>query len=432
MRGPILVSNSMLHPLVMSVSQDVKFEPSGSATDRRYEFEYKSSTTDYRNRFVYRQERGPLGYVYPLPYDAYGVQWIKEPLVEMHEHRQTVNTTPWVSPWRFQNRFTNFVGVPQGLPLALLPQLPKPDPEGELINAARIQAGNMKVNLLVTLKELNKTAGMIRSRTKKIADVVDLVRKGNYYGAARLLGLKHPPKNVRDGRAWADNFLEYQYGWMPLIQDTIGYAQYLADFLRDAPVIVAKAKVEIAGSVQYIQKNISLGKDFPGYSVTVSSEGQAKEYHQVVLQFRLKSYLFREINQLGLLHLPATGWELTKLSFVWDWVFRVGELLGSMDALSGLEFHSGSYTRMARNTSAQKAIGWSVPSASYPTSVKSVSNSMTPGESNGFVLRREIYSSVPPPAFVVHVPGRSHTIKRGIVAVALLRQRLSIPTTSYR
>lgn len=434
MIGPILSSKTIKHRNAIIASQDVTTLPKGTSTDKHYEQVTSELKDEFFQKIGYRQPRTPWGYVWPLPYDAYGVRYTKNLDIHLHERRETINTTPWAAPWRTSIRVTHFTGTPTGIPYAVLPQIPKPDPEGALINAARIRAGDVKMNLLVTLKELSRTCGMIRSRTRKIADVVDLVRKRNFIGAARLLGMKHPPARVRNGRAWADNFLEYQYGWLPLIADTIGAATYLADFLREQEFIVSKASVKLPGTKTNSTRVASLGSNYPGYSVTVASETTSnEETHLVVLKFRLKNYLFREINQLQLLNFPSAGWELTKLSFVWDWMFKVGDLLNSMDALAGLEFHSGSYTRMARNTVTNKVLGFAVPPASYPTSVKFAQIDSVPGESHGYVVRRSLYTEVPPPEFVVEIPfTKNSSFRRAIVATALLRQRLSLPSSHFR
>lgn len=433
MIGPLYSGKTVQSRLVLSCAEKDTYYPPGSAPSYSFSTKYQGLVSESFQKFVYRQKRTPLGYVWPLPYDANGRRYTGSPLtVDIRHQRKVINQYPEPGKWRYSLRDYTFVGHLIGHDVAPIPILPERDPEGLLINTARLRAGEMKANVLVTLAELSKTCGMIRSRTKKIADVIDLVRKRNFVGAARLLGLKHPPARVRDGRAWADNFLEYQYGWLPLIADTVGYAQYLADFLRENSVVLGKASVKTSKLLSKSTKSIPIGPLFPGFSATVVSETTQEDIHEVVLSFRLKSYLFRELNQLGALQVPSAGWELTKLSFVWDWVFKVGDLLGSMDALVGLEFHSGSYTRFRRVRTTNRVVSVLTP---RPSGDQIVFTNFTfaGGKSDGYIMRREVYEDLPPPAFVVEIPFTSNRdFRRALVSCALLRQRLSIPSTHFR
>lgn len=441
MRGPILTVSNTKAPIYSVVLQDKTGEPAGTVTPNHYVKRQDWLADTYQYKLGYRSDpvstwlgriRPSWSYVWPTPYDAYGVTFRKIPSYEFIEHRRTINTTPWAAPWRVSNVVTRVSGLPPTLPLAQLPRVPSRDIEGSLINRARISVGGAKANLAMTVRELRQTASMIGDRTKKIADVINLVRRGNFIGAARLLGLRYPPPNVRNGRKWADNFLEYQYGWMPLIADTIGYAEYLADFLREQEFITGKGFVEIPGPIVYQQRTIQLGMDLPGYTITVAVETQVIERHMVVLKYRLKDYLKRELAQLQLLSPATFGWEAKSLSFVWDWVFKVGEYLEATDALLGLEFHSGSYTRSAKGKTTYRLLSTAVPAASYPTSVVSVSSTLSDGASESYVMKRELYTESPPPQFVVEILGTAEAaVRRSITSCALLRQRLSLPNNHF-
>lgn len=429
MIGPQVSSSSRTRQLVQRWRHENKYLPAGSAPGYTNTglVQPVSSVSESMTKIGYRQ-RPP--FTAPLPYDVYGRSFVEVPHYNVQYLYEIKNPNPSPGKWVTSQHFYNFYGDLAPV-YPVVPTLPDPDPEGLLINEARIRAGEIHANILVTLKEWNKTCGMIRSRTKKVADVVDLVRKRNYDGAARLLGMRKPPERVRDGRAWADNFLEYQYGWLPLVADTVGYAKFFASFLRDTPIVVGKARVELETRGPEKVQSIPLG--VTGWTLPVTSQSSVTERHQVILAFRLRSSMFRELNQLGALHVPSAGWELTTLSFVWDWVFKVGDLLQSMDSLVGLEFLNGSYTRSARQVVTYTGGNVVRP---YPPAggiVKYAITDFDAGKAYGFRMRRSLYDELPPPEFIVEIPfTKQRDFRRALVSTALLRQRLSNPSKSLQ
>lgn len=441
MRGPIVSSDNTKTPIYYGVSQSVTGVPAGTSTPQNYRFDYSWAADTFAYKLGYRsapsvawlnRPRPQWSYVWPTPYDAYGVKFRKRPYLSLKEHRKTINTTPWAAPWREQHRVTSFEGLPQGVPLALLPQLPQRTYEGALVTRALASAADVKANLAVTIRETRETGRMMGRRVKKMADFIKLLRKGNFYAAARLLGLKHPPATVHRTRNWADNLLEFQNGWLPLIADTIGYAQYLADFLNEHEVLTSRAFVVINKSSSTVRNGISLGKEFPGYSMNLGIITDDEEVHRVVLNFRLKDALKRELAQLALLDPVSYGFETGAFSYVLNWSIKVQQYLEATNALLGLEFHSGTYTRMVRRKASYKMLSLATPGASYPTSIVSLQGSMEPGESNSYVVRREVYQDLPPPQLVVQIFGTAEsTILRSIHSAALLRQNLSFPNSHF-
>lgn len=57
-----------------------------------------------------------------------------------------------------------------------------------------------------------------------------------------------------------------------------------------------------------------------------------------------------EFKQLGLINLVATLWELTPLSFVADMFLPIGEKLAHLDAMAGVSFVGGTYSRSIAGT----------------------------------------------------------------------------------
>lgn len=440
MHGPIVTSRTAPTAVYSAATQRVWFEP-GLVPEQSFQTDQHWFAATYGYKIGYRtdpsvqwlgRKRPTWSYVWPTPYDAYGVTF-EVPSFTFIEHRVTVNTQPWQSPWRRQNIVTRVEGLPPGFPIASASTIPDRKIEGSLINAARISVGDAKANLMMTLHELSQTVSMMRSRVKTFSDCVNLVRRGNYYGAARLLGLHKTPKGVFRDKTWANNFLEYQYGWKPLLSDILGYAEYFNDFLHELEFIEGVARVEVPGSVKHSTYTGLLSRSLPGYNYRVAWDTVPVDRHVVKLSFRLKDYLRRELGQLRLLDPMNTAFERVSMSFVWDWTIKVGEYLAATDAVLGLEFHSGSYTRSAKTKLHYTSMTVSVPPVSYPQSVVSLHSDLGAGISSSYVMKREVYQDVPPPELVFVIPGTSQSaVRQTIVSCALLRQRLSLPNNHFK
>lgn len=389
----------------------------------------KWQDSDWISRFVYRQRMVQGRFVRPLPYDAYGRKEVKRPTFALESHAQYRNTTPWASPWRTSDIVRTMSGTVPRVPALGIPQLPEPTPEGALLHACLSRASSQSINLAVTLAEMGQTASMISARSRKMAKAIQHVRKGRFRAAANTLGIR-TPSGVSKTRRWSDNFLEYNYGWLPLISDVCGAAQYLAEFLRTNPVLTVSARVSMAGdrngftnSYRAFRPHDSLSSNGVEF-ITVNGETTSEDYHQVVLNFCLRSQLLRELDKLGALNPANVAVELTTLSFVVGWFVNVQDVLSSYTAASGLDFLSGCYTRMRKSKQTVRYLGFTPPVLASGGKYLNLNFSSTDGEYEGHVIRRTVYDRIPPPELIVALPGTQQW-RKAIVSAALLRQRLS-------
>jgi hypothetical protein len=176
-------------------------------------------------------------------------------------------------------------------------------------------------NAAVFLGEGREALATMVEAARRINKSVRQLRKGQVVQAAEsLVGKKRARKhsNISSSKVNADwvssNWLQLQYGWLPLVKDVFGAAKHLAWYLeRDQPMVY----------------RASLRKSGPGVSPSSSYTVSGSVYQRK----SIKAIVTR-INQVSLLGLtdPASlAWEKLPWSFVADWFIPVGNYLEAVN-----------------------------------------------------------------------------------------------------
>lgn len=170
---------------------------------------------------------------------------------------------------------------------------------------------------------------------KRIKDLLEFLKTGAFGGKS----------GKGAARAAADTWLELRYGFRPLVMlvgDLVEQASKQANSLFDPNKIRSvRSKIEMepfieakgTGMPVYISGGSST-TDFPGWyshKTTVTLVGYAQ------VQYRQENEM-SVLQELGLTpsFWPEIAWELTSLSFVWDWFISVGPWLGSLRVKPGI------------------------------------------------------------------------------------------------
>lgn len=195
-----------------------------------------------------------------------------------------------------------------------------------------------------TLGELPETTKFVLEQARKVFDIYNAVRRGNFQRALRLVGSPYDIRSVKrftkrvaarkGGSAW----LELQYGWKPLIQDVYNIVAALSEGLKK-PVAQVKATV--------LDEDFKAPLAFP-YLTTVKATGEFIRGMTGVVRFGIRDPLLYDLNRLGLLNPAVLVWELLPLSFIVDWFLHIGNFLKSFSLPMGLVFYSGYTTKFVR------------------------------------------------------------------------------------
>lgn len=190
-------------------------------------------------------------------------------------------------------------------------------PESEYALMGRIvdQVRGHDFNLGVALGEAHTTARMIGDTAITIARAIRDVKRGNLVSAAKRLGLRKAPKHTSPKKTAANNWLEYQYGWMPLLSDVHSGAEALAHNLRPAYKMRYKARFTQRDPAEF-------------YST-------AHPWNYRINNYIAKQYIYEMTESsvptlpqnLGLADPEVVAWELVPFSFVLDWFLPIGDYL---------------------------------------------------------------------------------------------------------
>lgn len=192
---------------------------------------------------------------------------------------------------------------------------------------ARLQMKDQSVNLGVAFAERKRTANLLASTAGQLVSSMRNLRKGNFKGAARSLGLNNPRKPR--GNSVPARWLELQYGWMPLLNDVYGSAEALAKSQRSDWRITGKGTV-----FQDIYEEATT-PDGPGYQAGGRVKMIGKKGVFVRIDAIPQNELLQSAAALGLTNPAEIAWELVPFSFVVDWALPIGNFISSLDAMLG-------------------------------------------------------------------------------------------------
>jgi len=178
---------------------------------------------------------------------------------------------------------------------------------------------------LVNLAEYNQSLRMMTERLVQIARFTNRLRKLDFVGAARVLGLDGKPAKVSYMRSMANNWLEYSFGWKPLIEDIYSTIDLLQNPIKSirpkgasSDTYYFDSNPNFGGAIWSRKRQLGLKVTQQGCEVTISNPNL---------------YL---ANNLGLVNPATLAWELIPFSFVVDWFANVGDFLASGTDFLGL------------------------------------------------------------------------------------------------
>lgn len=220
----------------------------------------------------------------------------------------------------------------------------------KIIDKAQI---GIQANLAQDLAQLGQTFNLIAGNAIKIASAGRQLKKGNISKAVAILTAgrkphpKLPPGKPSPAKSLAQNWLELQYGWKPLLQDIEGVLDALAFNKGNQGYI---QRVAASGSMQQF---IDLA--WPGNPLATGLSTEPRCYIvttttcRMVLRYKLSDPLKAFLGQTGFTNPVNLAWEILPFSFVADWFLSIGPYLEAFTAFDGLVFLDGSQTQFTRS-----------------------------------------------------------------------------------
>lgn len=196
------------------------------------------------------------------------------------------------------------------------------------------------------LTGLKPTVKMVSESTVRLLSAFLAARKGNWQRVAYELGVRRKFKSTTPSDLW----LEYQYGWKPLVND-----------IFDASSEILKAFSQKAPSTDFytVSRSGSAGLLLPGLptasNVEVAYQNAALASVKAKLRFTINDELVAYMSSIRIADPGYIAWTALPYSFVVDWILPVGDMLSALHAGSGLKFRGGCVS--TRVTAVQQATG---------------------------------------------------------------------------
>lgn len=178
---------------------------------------------------------------------------------------------------------------------------------------------------LVSAAELNKTIAMLKDPFRSLRDT---------YSRALKRIRRHNSRYVLTPRELADvtanTWLELRYGWRPAALEAQGILQLLGSQAKKPGRYRSRGHSSTSNS----SSGNYVGSMYQA-NTTWSRETTVEAWSGVLFDFDLSEGM--QLQQLaGLYDLPSTAWELTRFSFVFDWVIDVGSWLRAITPTAGV------------------------------------------------------------------------------------------------
>lgn len=180
-------------------------------------------------------------------------------------------------------------------------------------------------DLGTALAEWESSLGMIAGRASQLAQSASALRRRNF---ADLLDVWRAGPHRRgtpehgQARKAADLWLEYSFGWKPLLADI----KNGCDQISEPPPKPRKSYGSASDSNVHYSVSGGITRNF-----------HANVTHRMGAESELVNPNLYLASQLGLTNPLATAWELIPGSFVADWMFDISSFLGSMSDFMGMQ-----------------------------------------------------------------------------------------------
>lgn len=192
------------------------------------------------------------------------------------------------------------------------------------------------------LAEASDSYAMVANRAKQLLDFGRAVKKLQFSKAADILRQSTIPKGVSKKKSFASNYLEYHFGWSPMIGDIYDAIDVLQSPMEN---FSPRGKAS-TGSMQYFSQRS------PPADYSSRTTGVWSGHVHAGVDVRIVNPNLWLANQLGLVNPASVAWEVVPFSFVVDWFVNVEQTLSSFTDFLGLETSNPFTTLMFKQKAA--------------------------------------------------------------------------------
>lgn len=284
-------------------------------------------------------------------------------------------------------------------------------------------------SLGTTLAEWQQSADMIAKRSLQLVSIASKLRRFDFRGALKDLGVtaeERSPltfrvtdstgkkRHVRFNRDYlpsvkerqkqfANNFLEVNFGALPLYQDIFTACKVFSDPLPDSQVRATVSNNDIFSKV-YEDSWASLR----------TYENQVRCKCSVQFRYAVSNPNLRLAEQLGLLNPVSLAWDLIPFSFILGWFSNISGYLGQLSDTAGLDLSHVNVSTSVFSFAFDKQVSkpgnpWGEPPGSYWTAMS---------DARSFTRETSL------PSVKLRFQASSPSIGKALSSISLVIQRL--------
>lgn len=211
-----------------------------------------------------------------------------------------------------------------------------------------------KVHFGIAAAQANKTFDLVAHRTTQFTTFWRQLRRGQLSAAAKTLGFnpsrlgavlnlkKHPAYGTKE---FASLFLEYSYGWLPLLADIKGSIdEYDSMYKSPLPFVTGKGGMSHEEWYTTSSQNSASPATPSHFPHIANFEVKKRQSAKVRIDYVVGDKALADLSRLGLLNPLEVAWDLVPYSFVIDWFVPVSGYIQAFTADAGLSFLGGSIT----------------------------------------------------------------------------------------
>lgn len=220
-----------------------------------------------------------------------------------------------------------------------------------------------KAALALTLMDHQQSIDMVAKRTMQLLSFAKSVARMDPIRAYKALNLPRGKLTKTEAKAPADLWLEFTFGWVPLIDDIGAAIDVLQGFPKYERVKGASSAV---------------------FTTVAPWDGGSKATTTTKLTtvcsggVRITNPNLLLANQLGLVNPTAVAWDAVPFSFVVDWFLPVGKFLNSYTADLGFGIEEPMITRICEWSGANSHIAYNNGQTENYYNGKTVSRAIRP------------------------------------------------------
>lgn len=219
----------------------------------------------------------------------------------------------------------------------------------EAYNTARSRAAEdvnkMKMNLAQAFGERKQTANLMASTMVRILALARSIKNVDPQafihasGISSVNGVTRVQKQMKAlekehaDRRLSNHWLEFQYGWKPLLQDCWGAVDLLAKHVQ----LDRYNSADVKGSAKAHKFSTGGSGAYNNPVASTMTETRCK----MGIRYRMDSADRALLAQTGIDNPALLAWELLPYSFVIDWFLPVGNYLQSLNDFAGFTFLEG-------------------------------------------------------------------------------------------